>query len=145
MHDKIEVNGNVGEMVKKLAVLLILMFGMVISHIGPAFADKIEIVKSPTLNQEDVKDYLDVWLAEKKFPIYAEKKQHKLIGIYQKELEAAVYFIWSYVDSSNGEKHFEKGKIDLIRLNTGEWFDPHGYTLLFKRIKEKKENKEKKE
>jgi len=142
MFDRIKVNENVGKFIKNIAVLLILMVGVVIGHVVPTFADKIEIVTSPTLNQEDVKDYLDVWLAEKKFPIYAEKKQHKLIGIYQKELEAAVYFIWSYVDSSNGEKHFEKGKIDLIRLNTGEWFDPHGYTLLFKRIKEKKENKE---
>jgi len=142
MFNRIKVNENVGKLIKNIAVLLILMVGVVIGHVVPTFADKIEIVTSPTLNQEDVKDYLDVWLAEKKFPIYAEKKQHKLIGIYQKELEAAVYFIWSYVDSSNGEKHFEKGKIDLIRLNTGEWFDPHGYTLLFKRIKEKKENKE---
>jgi len=145
MLDEIKVHENVVKMVKKEVVLLLLMVSVVIGSVEPTFADKIEIVKSPTLSQEDVKDYLDVWLAEKKYPVYAEKKQHNLIGIYQKELEAVVYFIWSYVDRSNGEKHFEKGKIDLIRLNTGEWFDPQGYTLLFKRIKEKKENEEKSE
>jgi hypothetical protein len=136
MYEEKWMKKNRGEMGRYITFLPGLIITVLILNILPAFADKIEFIKSPTLNQEDVKDLLDVWLSEKEFPIHAEKKQHKLIGIYQKDMEATVYFTWSYFDPATGKEHFEKGKIDLIRLNTGEWFDPVAYTLLFKRVKD---------
>ena len=136
MYEEKLMKENRKQMGRYTTFLSALIFGVLILNILPVFADKIEFIKSPTLNQEDVKDLLDVWLSEKEFPINAEKKQHKLIGIYQKDMEATVYFTWSYVDRTTGKEHFEKGKIDLIRLNTGEWFDPVTYALLFKRIKD---------
>ena len=134
---KLDLAREVKEKIRESAAsLLILIVGILILNIHPAYADKIEYIKSPTLNHEDVKDLLDLWLAEKKMPANAEKKQHKLIGIYQKDMEATVYFFWSYVDPTTGKEHLERGRIDLIRLSNGQWFDPVEYTLLFKRVKE---------
>jgi hypothetical protein len=119
-----------------VASLMFLIVGTLILITPTASADKIEYIKSPMLNDEDVKDLLDLWLAEKNMPADAEKKQHKLIGLYQKDMDATVFFFWSYVDPTTGKEHIENGRIDLIRLSSGQWFDPVEYTLLFKRVKE---------
>ena len=81
-------------------------------------------VTSDKLSIEDVKSYLE------KYCLRGGTLEH-VFGIYQEGTHATVYFQIKYLLSGTSMTMPTNLKLGLVKLNSGQWFDPEDESFRF--------------